>query len=67
MSNPTIRIAPNFGYMFSCAIEVFLQLCDDSESDIRMFAEECLNRIIRVTILNLFDSVIIIGTCLGDE
>lgn len=48
MGNSTIRIAFNFGYLLSFSIEVLLQLCDDQESDVRMIADECLNRLIRV-------------------
>lgn len=44
----TIRIAPNFNQLLSFTIEVLLQLCDDQDADIRMIADECLNRIIRV-------------------
>ena len=29
-------------------MEAFLTLCDDPESDIRMVADECLNRTIKV-------------------
>ncbi|RZC38340.1 huntingtin-like [Asbolus verrucosus] len=47
ISNSTIKIAPNFHTYLSITIEVLLQLCDDQESDVRMTAEECLNRIIR--------------------
>lgn len=54
MANPTIQIAPNFPYLLSFTIEVVLRLCDDPESDVRMVADECLNRLIRVLNL-LFD------------
>lgn len=44
----TIRIAQNFNQLLSFSIEVLLQLCDDPDADVRMIADECLNRIIRV-------------------
>jgi huntingtin len=47
ISNSTIKIAPNFHTYLSITIEVLLQLCDDQESDVRMTAGDCLNRIIR--------------------
>lgn len=47
MANPTIKIAPNFVNLLSFSIEIFLQLCDDPESDIRMLADECLNKVIK--------------------
>lgn len=34
------------------AIEVLLQLCDDPEADVRMIADESLNRVIRATSTN---------------
>ncbi|XP_017781525.1 PREDICTED: huntingtin [Nicrophorus vespilloides] len=47
MMNPTIKIAKNFNTFLSFAMDVLLQLCDDPESDVRMTADECLNKIIR--------------------
>lgn len=49
MSNSTIKIAPNFSSLLSFSIETFLKLVDDPESDIRMIADECLNRIIKAS------------------
>lgn len=48
MSNSTIKIASNFTTLLSFTIETFLKLVDDPESDVRMIADECLNRIIKV-------------------
>lgn len=48
ISTSTIKIATNFDQLLSFTIEVLLKLCDDSESDVRMVADECLNRTIRV-------------------
>ncbi|KAF5273906.1 hypothetical protein FQA39_LY01021 [Lamprigera yunnana] len=47
MGNSAIRIAPNFRNLLGLSMEMLLQLCDDFESDIRMTADECLNRLIR--------------------
>lgn len=47
LCNPNIRNVPNFPNLLSATLEVFLQLCDDPESDVRMLVDECLNRIIR--------------------
>lgn len=54
VSNPTIRISKDFQQILGNIIETFLKLTDDSESDVRMTAEECLNRIIRVRIQSKF-------------
>ncbi|BES96378.1 huntingtin [Nesidiocoris tenuis] len=43
-----VRNAPNFNYLLSYSIETLLRLCDDQDSNIRMIADESLNRIIRV-------------------
>ncbi|XP_030750206.1 huntingtin isoform X2 [Sitophilus oryzae] len=45
-SNPTIKVSTNIQVLLSVTIDTLLKLCDDSESDIRMLAGECLNRII---------------------
>lgn len=37
--------------LLEVTIETFLKLCDDSDSDVRMTSDECLNRIIRVSLL----------------
>lgn len=42
------RLTPKFSHVLTVSIETLLMLCDDSESDVRMVADECLNRIIRV-------------------
>lgn len=49
VSNPTIRISTEFYRILGNTIENFLKLTDDPDSDVRMTAEECLNRIIRVS------------------
>ncbi|KAK7793413.1 hypothetical protein R5R35_014313 [Gryllus longicercus] len=47
MCQSGIKGASNFSHLLSIAIEILLQLCDDSHSDVRMIADESLNRIIR--------------------
>ena len=44
------RTVTDFPKFLGIAIETFLNLCDDPESDIRMVADECLNRSIKVFI-----------------
>jgi len=44
-----VKGASNFSQLLSIAIEVLLQLCDDCHSDVRMIADESLNRVIRVS------------------
>uniref|UniRef100_A0A0K8SGM1 Huntingtin n=1 Tax=Lygus hesperus TaxID=30085 RepID=A0A0K8SGM1_LYGHE len=48
MCSPDTKIAPNFSYLLSHSMETLLKLCDDQDSNIRMIADECLNRIIKV-------------------
>lgn len=48
-SNPTIKISTSVPVLLEVTIETFLKLCDDSDSDVRMTSDECLNRIIRVS------------------
>lgn len=42
------RNAPDFPKFLGVAMETFLLLCDDAESDVRIVADECLNRTIKV-------------------
>ncbi|XP_050396465.2 huntingtin [Patella vulgata] len=42
-----MRSVPDFPKFLGIAVEAFLTLCDDVESDIRMVADECLNRTIK--------------------
>lgn len=48
------RTIADFPKFLGIAIEAFLTLCDDPEADVRMVADECLNRTIKVRIFNLF-------------
>ncbi|XP_066998979.2 huntingtin [Anabrus simplex] len=47
MCHSGVKGASNFSHLLSIAIEILLQLCDDADSDVRMIADESLNRIIR--------------------
>ncbi|CAG2167101.1 unnamed protein product, partial [Oppiella nova] len=49
---PSLRNIEDFHKFLGIAIETFLVCCDDSDSDVRMTANECLNR----TIKNLMDT-----------
>lgn len=49
MCHPGVKGASNFSQLLSIAIEILLQLCDDCHSDVRMIADESLNRVIRVS------------------
>ena len=42
------RNVVDFPKFLGIAMETFLMLCDDPESDVRMVADECLNRTIKV-------------------
>lgn len=42
------RSVSDFPKFLGIAMETFLTLCDDPEADIRMVADECLNRSIKV-------------------
>lgn len=46
--SPTVKIAAKFPHVLSLSIETLLILCNDDESDVRMVADETLNKIIRV-------------------
>lgn len=49
---PSIRIDPDFPKLLGISVESFFLCCDDEDSDVRMVADECLNR----TIKTLLDS-----------
>ncbi|XP_064630020.1 huntingtin-like [Lineus longissimus] len=42
-----LRLLADFPKFLGIAMETFLMLCDDPESDVRMVADECLNRTIK--------------------
>lgn len=46
--SPTVKVAAKFPQVLSLSIETLLILCNDDESDVRMVADETLNKIIRV-------------------
>ncbi|XP_048450061.1 huntingtin-like [Rhincodon typus] len=43
----SLRNSPEFQKLLGIAMEMFLLCCDDAESDVRMVADECLNKIIK--------------------
>ncbi|KAG7190657.1 hypothetical protein KM043_006738 [Ampulex compressa] len=45
--SPTVKLTPKYPQVLSLSIEILLALCNDEESDVRMIADECLNKIIR--------------------
>uniref|UniRef100_A0A8C9ZPV1 Huntingtin n=1 Tax=Sander lucioperca TaxID=283035 RepID=A0A8C9ZPV1_SANLU len=45
----SLRTSPEFQKLLGIAMEMFLLCSDDSESDVRMVADECLNKIIKVS------------------
>ncbi|XP_071652336.1 huntingtin-like isoform X2 [Temnothorax longispinosus] len=48
--SPTVRQNPKFPQILSATIETLLALCNDEESDVRMVADESLNKIIRAMV-----------------
>ncbi|XP_063237175.1 huntingtin isoform X2 [Bacillus rossius redtenbacheri] len=52
MCGASVKGTPNFSHLLSITIEMLLQLCDDASSDVRMVADESLNRIIRAMVDN---------------
>ncbi|XP_054259365.1 huntingtin-like [Macrosteles quadrilineatus] len=52
MCSPNVKGAANFPSLLSFSMETLLQLCDDSDSNIRLVADESLNRIIRAMMDN---------------
>ncbi|XP_055860312.1 huntingtin-like [Biomphalaria glabrata] len=48
MCSPNMRTIADFPKFLGIAMEAFLNLCDDPEADVRMVADECLNRTIKV-------------------
>ena len=42
-----------FPKFLGIAMELFFAACDDEESDVRLKADECLNKIVRVTLILL--------------
>lgn len=49
MCTPSVKNAANFTTLLSFSIETLLQLSDDPDSNVRLVADESLNRIIRVS------------------
>uniref|UniRef100_UPI00358E7878 huntingtin isoform X3 n=1 Tax=Myxine glutinosa TaxID=7769 RepID=UPI00358E7878 len=44
---PSVRSTADFTRCLGIAIETFLLSCDDADSDVRMVADECLNKVIK--------------------
>lgn len=51
MCSPAVKSAPNFPSLLSFSMETLFVMCDDQDSNVRLVADECLNRIIRVRIM----------------
>lgn len=47
---PQMRTVGDFPKFLGVAMETFLMCCDDDDSDVRMIADECLNRTIKTLI-----------------
>ncbi|KRT82334.1 HEAT domain-containing protein, partial [Oryctes borbonicus] len=47
LTNPTTRTLPNFHHLLTNSFEILFQMCNDIESDVRLVAEESLNKIIK--------------------
>lgn len=52
------RTSPEFQKLLGIAMEMFLLCSDDKESDVRMVADECLNKIIKVSSSRLLVPVV---------
>ncbi|XP_035218065.1 huntingtin-like, partial [Stegodyphus dumicola] len=50
--SPSLRSTPDFPKVLGLAMDTFMLCCDDENSDVRLMADECLNR----TIKTLLDS-----------
>ncbi|CAH1783183.1 unnamed protein product [Owenia fusiformis] len=50
--SPNLRNVQDFAKFLGLSIETFLMMCDDAESDVRMVADECLNRTIKTLLDN---------------
>ncbi|XP_073969271.1 huntingtin isoform X3 [Rhodnius prolixus] len=46
--SPEARLADSFSNLLSYSMETLFKMCEDQDSNIRMIADECLNRIIRI-------------------
>lgn len=48
LTSHTAKVLPNFQHLLSTTFETLFLLCNDNESDLRLTAEESLNKIIKV-------------------
>lgn len=53
ISCASVRSARNFSQILSMSVRTLLDVCADMDADVRSVADECLNKIIRVTSLFL--------------
>ncbi|GJQ87772.1 hypothetical protein Trydic_g18631, partial [Trypoxylus dichotomus] len=49
LANPIAKTFPNFHHLLTTSFETLFQVCNDPESDVRLVAEESLNKIIKAT------------------
>ncbi|KAK2585924.1 hypothetical protein KPH14_010508 [Odynerus spinipes] len=47
LCSPTVKLIAKQPHILGYSMETLLALCDDAEADVRMVADECLNKIIR--------------------
>ncbi|XP_047352945.1 huntingtin isoform X1 [Vespa velutina] len=47
LCSPNTKLISKYPQIFGCSIKTLLALCDDAEVDVRMIADESLNKIIR--------------------
>uniref|UniRef100_S4RKL6 Huntingtin n=1 Tax=Petromyzon marinus TaxID=7757 RepID=S4RKL6_PETMA len=47
ISSNSFRNSSDFPKFLGIAVETFLLCCDDTEADVRMVADECLNKVIK--------------------
>lgn len=50
----TVKNSRNFSQILGLSIKALLSLCNDDESDVRTVADECLNKVIRVSFQFIF-------------
>ncbi|KAI4460393.1 huntington disease protein [Holotrichia oblita] len=49
LTSNTTKVLPNFQHLLSSTFETLFLICNDNESDLRLIAEESLNKIIKAT------------------
>ncbi|KAI5715946.1 hypothetical protein M8J77_024984 [Diaphorina citri] len=48
--SPNMKAAPNYSEVLTFAIESLLRMCNDNDSNVRMIADECLNKVIKAVV-----------------